>query len=40
MLNSYSSNKIILVAVSFKQFIKRPHSNLRKKVIANFFDNC
>jgi len=37
MLNSYGSNKIILIL--FKEFIKRPNNNLRKNVISNFFDN-
>jgi len=35
MLNSYSLKKIVVL---FKEFIKRPHSNLQKNVIANFSD--
>jgi len=33
MLNSYNSNKIILVL--FKEFIKRPHNNIKLSLLIS-----
>jgi len=40
MLNCYNKITNQFKLEVFKKYIKHPHSNLRKNVIANFFRNC